>query len=144
MDVERALIDTNVLVAATDRTRSGHLAARTLIESDPRALCITPQVLREFLAVATRPVADNGLGMSGARAVAALAEATSTVDLIEETAGSRSLLAALVADDKATGKQVHDANLVASAVVHDVGTVVTANRRHFERFTDLIAIEDLA
>lgn len=143
MVVERVIIDTNVLVAAADSTRPGHLAARSLIESDPRALCVSGQVLREFLVVGTRPVAQNGLGMAGPAVVMALAEHTSTLGLVDETAGSRQLLSSLVAEGRAAGTQVHDANLVAVAVEHGATTIITANRRHFERFADLIEIEDL-
>jgi len=140
---ERVLVDTNVLIAALDRDRPSHLAARFLVESDPRAISVTGQNLREFLAALTRPRADNGYGQAGAAAVAYWSEVTGTLDVIEETPGSRRLLGSLVADDKARGKQVHDAGLVAVAVEHGATTIVTANPRHFERFADLISIEEL-
>ncbi|MFT4288203.1 type II toxin-antitoxin system VapC family toxin [Nocardioides sp.] len=143
MVVERVIVDTNVLIAATDSARPGHLAARSLIESDPRALCVSGQVLREFLAVATRSVEHNGLSLTGAVAVVTLGEVTSTLDVVEETASSRRFLHGLVGSGRAAGQQVHDANLVAVAVEHGATTIVTANPHHFARFVDLISIEEL-
>ena len=141
---ERVLLVSNVLIAAIDASRPAHLTARTIIESDPRALAITGQNLREFLATLTRPSASNGYGIAGHRAVADWTEITSTLELLLETPGSQQLLTSLIADGRAVGKQVHDANLVAVAVDHGASTLITANRRHFERFSDLIQVEELA
>ena len=140
---ERVLLDSNVLIAAIDSSRPGHLLARSLIESDPRALTVTGQNMREFLSTLTRPTSVNGYGADGDRAVAEWTEITSTLELVDETPGSRQLLASFVGDGTAVGKQVHDANLVAVAVAHGATALITANRRHFERFTKLIEVEEL-
>jgi len=140
---DRVLLDTNVLIAAVDRDRPGHLAARRLVESDPRALAITGQNLREFLVALTRPRANDGYGQTGPTAVAYWSEVSATLDSVEETRASRQLLASLVAGEKAVGKQVHDANLVAVAIEHGARAIVTASPRHFARFADLIEIEAL-
>lgn len=141
---ERVLVDTNVLVAAFDEARPGHLPARTLIESDPRELCVAGQSHREFLDVLTRPRADNGYGLAGAAAVMVWNDHTATMQVLDGDARTRARFAGLIGADRALGKQVHDANLVAVAVEHGAAALITANRRHFERFADLIRIEDLA
>lgn len=140
---ERVLLDSNVLIAAIDSSRPGHLLARNLIESDPRALTVSGQNLREFLSTLTRPASVNGYGADGDRAVADWTEVTSTLEFVDETPGSRQLLASFVSHGKAVGKQVHDANLVAVAVEHGATALITANRRPFERFTKLIEVEEL-
>lgn len=140
---ERVLVDTNVLVAAFDAGRLGHLRARVVIESDPRALCVSSQSQREFLAVLTRPEHENGYGLAGAAAVMVWNDHTATMEVVDDNAHARVRLQSLIGADRAVGKQVHDANLVAVAVEHGATTIITANRRHFERFADLIAIEDL-
>lgn len=140
---DRVLLDSNVLIAAIDSSRQGHLLARSLIESDPRALSVTGQNLREFLSALTRPTSANGYGAPGDRAVADWAEITSTMEFMDETPGSRQLLTSFVSDGKATGTQVHDANLVAVAVEHGATTLITANRCHFERFAEFIEVEEL-
>lgn len=140
---DRVLLDSNVLIAAIDSSRPGHLLARSLIESDPRALTVTGQNMREFLSTLTRQASVNGYGAEGDRAVADWAEITSTLEFVDETPGSRQLLTSFVSDGKAAGKRIHDANLVAVAVEHGAATLITANRRHFERFTEFIEVEEL-
>jgi predicted nucleic acid-binding protein len=49
----------------------------------------------------------------------------------------------LLADVQCPGKQVHDANLVATMLVHGIGTVVTMNLgdlARFERYVSLIRL----
>lgn len=65
---EPLLVDTSVLLEATDEARSAYARARALIERGTR-LVFPAQVVREFLVVATRPVAANGLGMPLADAI---------------------------------------------------------------------------
>ena len=65
---EQFLVDTNVLLEATDERRQHHKDARTLVET-VNPLVLPAQVIRECLAVATRPIPANGLGMSMADAL---------------------------------------------------------------------------
>ena len=64
------VVDTNVLLAATDRSRDHYDAATRFLNEDVRRLAVSPQIVREYLAVTSRPVAGNGLGLSGKDAVA--------------------------------------------------------------------------
>ena len=64
-DGARVLLDTNVLVAATDEARSGHVRAREFLADEDRELIVTAQVVREYLVMATRPQDVNGLGLPG-------------------------------------------------------------------------------
>src|SRR5690625_4770666 len=70
---DRAILDTNVLLAATDEAREEHEGAFRILNVWPASgtvLYTSGQILREYLAVATRPVAHNGLGMARSDAVA--------------------------------------------------------------------------
>jgi predicted nucleic acid-binding protein len=140
---DRVLVDTSVLIAAIDSSRNGHLAARAVIESDPRALFVAAQTEREFLVVVTRPTQANGYGADGATAVSQWREITSTMEVVDETPGSRAVLESLVANASALGKQVHDANLAAIANDQQAAAIITANPRHFERFAHLVAVESI-
>lgn len=60
---EPLLVDTNILIEATDTRRRFHGDATALIDA-VGALVFSAQVIRECLVVATRPVNVNGLGMS--------------------------------------------------------------------------------
>ncbi|MFT4009102.1 MAG: PIN domain-containing protein [Nocardioidaceae bacterium] len=137
------VVDTNVLLAATDRSRAAHAAATAFLNDDERRLALTPQVVREYLAVATRPVEANGLGLAGAGAVANVRQLLDDMDLLSEGAVTTGGLMDLIGDHAVAGKQVHDANVVAVALAHRASAIVTDNVRHFARFDQLIAIESL-
>ena len=52
-------------------------------------------------------------------------------------------LQALLADVECSGKQVHDANVIATMLAHGVGTVVTMNVTDFagfERYVSLVEV----
>src|SRR5271169_2023190 len=69
---EEAMLDSCVLIAATDRNRKGHRDALTVLETWPATgtrLYLSGQIMREYLVVATRPEAVNGLGLSLANAL---------------------------------------------------------------------------
>lgn len=137
------VVDTNVLLAATDRSRATHGAATTFLNEDQRRLALTPQIVREYLAVATRPAQANGLGLDAEDAVVNVNQLLDDMGLLAESAATTARLMDLVRRQAVTGKQVHDANVVAVALAHGARTIVTDNVRHFARFDDLIAIESL-
>ncbi len=58
MDDEAVLVDTNVLLTATTPARALHTEALEVLNEWPAqgfALCVSGQVFREYLVVATRP-----------------------------------------------------------------------------------------
>lgn len=137
------VVDTNILLSATDRSRVQHEAARTFLREDPRDLHLTPQVAREYLAVATRPAGLNGLGLAPEAAVANVRELLRSLGMLHEGTASTAHLLRLVADGAGAGRQVHDATLVAVALAHGAAAVVTDDTSHFARFADHIRIERL-
>ena len=42
------------------------------------------------------------------------------------------------------GKQVHDANIVATMLVYGIPCLLTHNARDFERFGDMVTVEGIA
>lgn len=146
-DVDSVLVDTNVLLAATTPDRDLHQAALNVFNDWPRRgieLCVSGQVLREYLVVATRDRKHNGLGLSVPEAldnVAAFLERSRFLgEGFEVTARLRALLQAV----ECRGKKIHDANLVATAQAHGVSRVVTANLGDFKRFQDRVELISLA
>jgi len=60
----RYLLDTNVLLRATNKASSQHAAtvqSMAALAAQGHDLVVAPQVLVEFWAVATRPLEANGL-----------------------------------------------------------------------------------
>ena len=145
--VDRAslvVVDTNVLLAATDESRTAHAPATDFLNEDERRLALTPQIVREYLAVATRPIDANGLGLSGEDASANVRQLLDDMELLAEGLAVTASVLRLVAEGAASGKQVHDANIVAVALAHGARAIVTDNARHFARFSDQITIEGLS
>ncbi|MDT0203301.1 PIN domain-containing protein [Nocardioides sp. AE5] len=137
------VVDTNVLLAATDRSRAAHQAATDFLNEDLRRLALTPQIAREYLAVSTRPIEANGFGLSGKDAADNLEQFLDDMELLAEGISTTRQLIELIGDRSAAGKQVHDANVVAVALAHQAKAIVTDNTRHFARFAPLIAVENL-
>lgn len=135
------VVDTTILLAATDESRAAHSTATRFLDQDPRRHALTPQIIREYVAVATRPLDANGLGLPGADACSNIGQLLEDMTLLPEDLGSVGVLMELVTPGSATGKQVHDANIVAVALAHRASAIVTDNTRHFVRFAELIAIE---
>jgi predicted nucleic acid-binding protein len=128
------LVDTCVLLEASNRARSQHRAARELIERH-EGLVISAQVAREFLVVATRPPANNGFGLPLLEALESLSGFREHIRLLPEEKPLLPTLLGLLAQSPATGKRIHDAHIVAAAMVHRVPLVVTLNGGDFKDFS---------
>ena len=140
------MLDTNVFLAATDESRAEHSGALALLNRWPDAnatLCVSGQILREYLTVATRPADRNGLGLKPAEAAANVRAIQDRTALLAEDARVTERLLRLCDDVQFAGRQVHDANVVATMLVHGVGTVVTMNAGDFERFGGYISVLSL-
>lgn len=140
---DRAVLDTNVLLAATDEGRPEHRRAVEALNAWPSAglvLYTTGQILREYLVVATRSENVNGLGISRPDAVANVRALRARLQLLAEDTKVADRLLGLLDEIDCTGKQVHDANVVATMLVHGVDTVVTSNVDDFSRFRDHIQV----
>jgi predicted nucleic acid-binding protein len=140
---DRVMLDTNVLLAATDESRSEHRAALTILNewtTGDTTLCTSGQILREYLAVATRPEEQNGLGLEPADAVSNVRAIRERTMFLTEDAKVADRLQGLLTDVECGGKQVHDANVIATMLAHGVGTVVTMNVEDFARFERYVSL----
>jgi predicted nucleic acid-binding protein len=135
------MLDTNVLIAATDHTRSEHHDALRIFGEWPAkgvSLCTSGQVLREYLSVATRPRAGNGLEIALADAVRNVRAFRRRTAILVDGGAVVERLLGLLGDVTCGGKQVHDANIVATMLAHNVGAVVTMNLDDFARFATYV------
>ena len=121
-------LDTNVLLCATDRSRSNHGAALSifqLVYQGGGHLVWSGQVVREYLVVATRPLAVNGLGLGASRAIHNIERFSKRLHLLEEGTEVSSRLTGLVGQYGLKGKRIHDANIVATMMAAGVTKLVT-------------------
>lgn len=136
-------LDTNVLLTATDESRPQHAAAVGVLTAANRSgfhLGLSGQILREYLVVATRSPAQNGLGLKPAEALGNVAEFRRRALLYAETDAVADRLSRLVRDADLHGKRIHDANVAATLLTHGMSTLITENADDFAPFAEVSAI----
>lgn len=142
---DKVFIDTNILIYASIAESPFHAAARqALADAQQRydSLWISPQVIREFLVVMTRPQA--GWGEIPREAVLQqVAYFCQQFRIAEDSPSVTQHLLRLVDDFQVSGKQVHDTNIVATMRAYEIGTLLTHNTKDFQRFAALIQIKGI-
>jgi predicted nucleic acid-binding protein len=140
---ESVFVDTNVLVYATQAASAHHAAALALLRSPEAAgipLWISDQVLREFLAVVTRPQPAVPT-MPMALAIEQVKFFSQRFWIAVEGPAVRTQLLALLSTYPTAGRQVHDANIVATMLANSIKHLLTFNGSDFRRFASLISVE---
>jgi len=135
-------VDTNVLVYATQITSPYRDAARTALQHHSTGgarLCLSRQILREYLAVVTRPQLFAS-PITMAEALADIERFAAAFELLEDGPEVGVRLAQLCRSVALAGRQVHDANIVATMLAHGETRLLTANRGDFQRFAPAIEI----
>jgi predicted nucleic acid-binding protein len=128
------LVDTNILVRLANSADAKHnVAAEAMLKLHDlgEILHLTPQILIEFRNVSTRPLKDNGLGLSTVAAEADAAKFEATLPLLPDSADIFPQWESIVQSLGIIGKQVHDARLVAVCHVHGISHLLTFNVAHF-------------
>jgi predicted nucleic acid-binding protein len=138
-DAETCMVDTNVLVYSTVAGNDWHQEARLWLSALQDAgvqLCLTPQILREYLVVLTRGSVFEK-SFSAEQVLAQMRAFLPAFALLDETEAAANRLQDLVGQYKVRGKTVHDANLVAVMLTHGVRRLITFNRGDFERYAEI-------
>ena len=129
-------IDTNVLVQARFVQAPQYAAARAALEratGEAGPLSISRQVLREYLAVATRSQSwANPEPMEDA--LVHVRTMAGAYRVLEDGPAVTEILLALLRDVPTAGSQVHDANIVATMLAHGERRLLTFNMSDFRRF----------
>lgn len=103
-------------------------------------LFVVPQNLIEFWAVATRPPSANGLGMTTAQAQAELARIKNFFRFLPDTPAIHHEWEKLVAQHDVSGRNTHDARIVAAMTVHGITHLLTFNGDDFKRYPGISVI----
>ena len=90
--------------------------------------------------VATRPPTSNGLGLPPIDATANVSAFLSVMRCLDENNEVQEKLAELVQAQECRGVVIHDANIVATALVHGVRAIVTENEADFRQFDQLVEV----
>ncbi len=135
-------VDTNVLVNARFLESPDHEAARTSLEratEKPERLRISRQILREYMAVVTRPQAWP-VAISRGDALDDVNRFAASFEVLEDGPAVTDWLAALCRQIDVGGKQIHDANIVATMLAYGERRLLTFNAADFRRYADHIEL----
>jgi predicted nucleic acid-binding protein len=134
----RYLLDTGILLRLANKQDAQHSLVRAAIRvlgNRQQDLFITTQNIAEFCNVATRPIVNNGFGLSPAEAINLLERDIEPIcAVLEERAVLRDELKRIIIGYNVVGKQVHDARLVAMMLTWQIDAILTLNERNFLRF----------
>lgn len=117
------LMDTNILVRVAKRDDPQHalvVAATDRLIGDGADVCYVPQNIVELWNVLTRPKEQNGSGLSVVEADREAALLEKQFTFLPDSKRVHTEWRRLVMSHSVSGKQVHDARLVAAMVVHGV------------------------
>lgn len=137
------LVDANILLYAADPASpfySDSVRATNELRLRGDIPCIVPQSLYEFWVVATRPLAQRGLGLTPVRAQAELVTIKRFFPLLADTPAIYAEWERLVTQHSVSGKNGHDARYVAAMGIHGISHLLTDNKGDFKRFTNIIAL----
>jgi predicted nucleic acid-binding protein len=144
MDARRVFVDTNILASALlpESPRYFHARGilRRLAEADAE-VWISRQVIREYLATMTR-YEQKWSNVTRAALIDAVRTLERHYFVAEELPIVAEQLYFLLGQVPTGGKQVHDANIVATMIAYDVRTLLTYNLDDFKRFGGFIEIAD--
>ena len=135
-------IDINVFLNARILEAPHHDSARASLERalrGPEPIRISRQVIREYLAVITRPQAWPA-PISRADVLSDVNRLASSFEVLEDGPRVTGMLMALCREVPVGGKQVHDANIVATMLAHGERRLLTFNVVDFRRYGDRIEL----
>jgi predicted nucleic acid-binding protein len=142
MDANGIFIDTNVLVYGTVVNAPLHEIARQVLQNLSAAsndLWISRQVIREYLATLSRSQTFT-TPISIATLVADVQYFENQFLVAEDNFQVTQNLLTLIEQVPTAGKQIHDANIVATMQAYNIPILLTHNVADFKRFTPLITL----
>lgn len=141
----KAFVDTSILLRAMIPGLSRHSEAESLIQhmwENNTDLWISRQVLREYLVQATHPNSFSP-PLTIEQVIRQIEIIRTLFRVADETGLVTDHLLTLLQNHATRGKQVHDANLVATMLANEVDILLTLNVKDFKRFGDKIEIISL-
>ena len=138
------LLDANVLLRLADPTSAAHAIAATaltILRAQGEILHIVPQCVYEFWAVASRPIANNGLGLSIAECLVEVANLKASFSFLDDKPTLFADWEAVVSVFGCQGKVAHDARYVAAMRTHGLRNLLTFNLGDFMRFTGITLLD---
>src|SRR5215813_11731266 len=137
------LVDANILLYSADPASPFYpdcVGATNELRLRGDTPCIVPQSLYEFWVVATRPIANRGLGLTPAQARSELVTIKRFFPFLADTPARYPEWERLVLQHSVSGKNGHDTRYVAAMTIHGITHLLTDNKTDFKRFTNITAL----
>lgn len=141
----RIFVDTNILTRATISTAPLHdeaVSALLKLRDEHAEMWISHQVIREYVANATRPQ-TYGRPIPMSLTLEQVARFRAEFKVAEDSQEVLRQLILLLQETPVGGKQVHDANIVATMLAYQINTLLTANMKDMRRFKKRVALISL-
>jgi predicted nucleic acid-binding protein len=142
MAVDPVFVDTNILIYTQQTLSPFHAPASTKLHdlaAAGHALWTSRQILREYLVAMSRPGALTA-PVPMPDLVADVQVFISQFSIAEDGAAATAHLLSLLTAVPCGGKQVHDANIVATMLAHGIPKLLTHNVGDFTRFSAHITV----
>jgi predicted nucleic acid-binding protein len=142
---DKAFVDTNILLRGSIPRMNQHHAAKALIERMWRNgvdLWISRQVIREFLVQTTNPMTLQP-PLNIAQIMERIRMMESLFRIADEDSAVTAQLIRLIQSHPTGGKQVHDANIIATMLANNIDTLLTLNVADMRRFESMIRLVTL-
>ncbi len=141
MAADPVFVDTNILVYATRPSAAQHAAAKAALTRLEGPCGSAP---RCFASISRREPQATAPALPMATAIADVRRFRTTFDVAGEHAGVLDRLLNLLAGSRGAGRQVHDANIVATMLEQGIRRLLTFNAADFRRFGRIIDLEPLS
>jgi predicted nucleic acid-binding protein len=137
----RYLLDTGVLVRMLHRSDPDNATVRAalrVLRGRRHTFVTARQNVVEFWGVCTRPTtARGGFGLSIEETAARLRLLERIVEVVNEPDSTYRRWKSLVSRYRVSGRQVHDARIVAVMMAYRIKRVVTLNDADFDRYGEI-------
>ena len=138
------LLDTNILLryaCSVDPAFATADTAITTLHARGEVLRVVPQNIYEFWAVATRPTAANGLGLTIPECQVQAARIKHLFPLLADLPTLFAEWESLVVAHSCSGRSSFDARLVAAMRTHGMTQILTLNGTDFTRFPGITVLD---
>ncbi len=136
----RIVLDTNILVRRVEKSHPMHLIVNESIVTLRNRDCaffVFMQNVSEFWNVCTRPIENNGLGLSISETDQHLSRFEELFIVLPDNEPVFKHWRELVVKHSIVGVKVHDAKIVAAMIAHGIEHLFTLNVSDFKRFSEI-------
>ncbi len=138
---DKIFLDTNILVYLANQDSPFHSSVHQTFQEIKKEndLWISRQVLREYAVVMTR-VSSVEKPLPSISVVNDIKKFKKIFFVADDTTKTTEILLHLVQKYSVKGKAIHDANIVATMIANNIGTLFTINFGDFKRFKEVMLI----